>query len=133
MENSANTDQAIDSTKFWIHVRNIKNSKGENPYKKLAEFALRAFSFSISNAVVERVFSIMNVVRSKVRNRLSFAMLESILRIRLHLKVLNKCCDSYNPSEKILSLLNSDMYKNEEALVEATEFEDSLNILNSYC
>lgn len=80
---------------FWIAVSEMRNAVGQKMFKELSNFALRALSLPISNAVVERVFSIMAIVKTKIRNKLSRKMLIAILRIRLYFNVRNLCCDSF--------------------------------------
>lgn len=74
-----------DTSQFWVDVLNITNNNKEQIFNELAKFVLSMLS--LSNAVVKRVFSIMNAVKSKARNRMHMAMLEAIMRIRLNLNV----------------------------------------------
>lgn len=76
-----------DTSQFWVDVLNITNNNKEQIFNELAIFVLSMLSLPLSNAVVERVFSIMNAVKSKARNRMHMDMLEAIMRIRLHLNV----------------------------------------------
>lgn len=59
-----------DSTKFWQKVMNTKNATGELMFRDIAIFAFTLFSLPTSNAVVERSFSIMNLVKCKIRNKI---------------------------------------------------------------
>lgn len=68
-------------------------------------------SLPISNAVVERVFSVMNAVKTKFSNKMQFTMLTAILRIRIHFNVTNICCNSFTPSPKMYELFNSKIYE----------------------
>lgn len=72
---------------FWIDVLNIRTCEGKRQFEDLAVFVLKTLSLPLSNAIVERVFSIMNAVKTKFRNRMQVCMLEAILRIKLHLNV----------------------------------------------
>ena len=110
MSHLKDPEKPLDSVKFWVAVRQIVNAKGDKCFKELADFALLAFSLPISNAVVERVFSIMAIVKIKLKNRMSFEMLVAIIRIRIHLKVYNECCSSFKPSKQMLEQFNSNMY-----------------------
>ena len=65
----------------------MKNGAGVQMFRELAGFVLGALTLPLSNAVVERLFSILALVKSKVRNRLGLEMLDSLLRIRTHLHV----------------------------------------------
>lgn len=102
---------AIDIIDFWIAVWNVRNAEGKRMFEDLAAFALRVLSLPISNAVVERVFSYMNIVKSKVRNRMGVPLLAAILRIRIHfLSVLGVCCYKFTPTSKMFELFNSSIY-----------------------
>lgn len=64
---------------------------GERPFEALALMALRALTMPISNAVVERAFSVMSCIKCRKRNRMQLRMLEALMRVRIHLKVINQC------------------------------------------
>jgi len=81
------TIEEKDTSQFWVDVLNITNNNKEQIFHELGVFVLSVLSLPLSNAVVERVFSVMNAVKSKARNRMHMAMLEAIMRIRLHLNV----------------------------------------------
>lgn len=55
-----------------------------------------------SNAEVERLFSAMNVIKTKLRNRMQLPMLTAILSIKAGLKRHNKCCNSYDIPEQVI-------------------------------
>lgn len=59
-----------DGSVFWSKSATLKNAGGELIMKDLAEFALKVYSLPISNALVERVFSKVTAVKTKVRNRM---------------------------------------------------------------
>jgi hypothetical protein len=75
-------------------------------------FALKFLSIPFSNAVVERVFSVMNLVKSKIRNKMNIDMLYSILRTRIHFSNEKVCCQSFIPTNKMLELFTYDIYNN---------------------
>lgn len=60
-----------------------------------------------SNAVVERIFSIMNSTKTKLRNRMSVNLLNSILRIKVRLYSQNKCCQDFNVTDSMLKNFTS--------------------------
>lgn len=74
----------IDAATFWVNVLHVKDSGGKYAFKELAEFVLRTLSLPLAKATVERVFSIMNFVKSKSRNRMQISTLEAIIRIQLY-------------------------------------------------
>jgi hypothetical protein len=79
--------------KFWFmvlkHNRVYDEEKKSywSPYGQLALFALEVLTLPHSNGTVERLFSIMNLVKTKLTNRLMTAMLNAILMTRFALKV----------------------------------------------
>lgn len=77
----------VDIVHFWACVLNYKNAGGEQPFKELALFVLALLTLPISNAVVERAFSVMSCIKARRRNRLQLRMLEALMRVRIHMKV----------------------------------------------
>lgn len=98
---------------FWVEVYNFKNAVGERTYGNVSKLALAILSLPFSNAVVERAFSQVTIIKDKLRNRLATATAESILRIRY---TMIKGCISFNPTVKMLQRFNSEkMYGTDEA------------------
>lgn len=77
----------VDIVHFWGCVLEMRNAGGEYAFRELAEFALMALTIAISNAVIERVFSVLSCIKCRRRNKLKLRMLESLIRVRVHLKV----------------------------------------------
>lgn len=76
-----------DPISFWAKVAAYKNAGGMNSFQDLCDFATAVLSLPHSNAEVERVFSAMNIVKNKLRNKLSEKTLNSLLLIRNQLKI----------------------------------------------
>lgn len=74
-------------------------------FKELSDFALSFLTLPVSNAVVERVFSVMNTTKTKLRNRMSMDMLVSLIRIKLHCKVKKICCTNFVPTNAIYLMI----------------------------
>lgn len=110
---------------FWAEVNDYKDANQENPYKELSDFALSLLVLPHSNAEVERLFSQMNLIKTKLRNRMQLRMLSSILAIRSGLTRQNKCCHDYNIDEKILKNIKS-MHTYECNDVEIEDIENLL-------
>lgn len=105
-----NEEIITDSYKFWPKVLRHQNLGGICEFKEIAEFALTLLSLPISNAVAERVFSIMNLTKTKIRNRMQSKMLNSILTIKTHLLVNNICCKNFVSCKEMHQKFNSNMY-----------------------
>lgn len=104
------TEEVMNNTsQFWSNVYNWK-SGGLYKYRELAAFALKVLCLPLSNAVLERVFSVINSIKTKFRNKMQVAMLTSILRIRMHFYATQKCCKSFEPSAEMFVLFNASMY-----------------------
>lgn len=99
-------DTSGDSVKFWAQVSKYKNAAGVNTFQELANLAIAVLSLPHSNAEVERLFSVMNMVKSKLRNRLCTLTLNSIIMIRNQLKILKKNCHNYVLPPEVLAKVN---------------------------
>ena len=105
-----NEDRFPEFIQFWTKISKIKTATGELAFENVAQFAIRAYSLPISNAMVERVFSVMGAVKTKPRNRLLLKMLNSIVNIRCYLQTRKLCCKNYVPTNDMVKLHNSKMY-----------------------
>ena len=77
-------------------------STGGKKFPNLSSLALSLLSLPYSNASIERIFSQMNVVHSKLRNRLSVRSVDAILQIRYGLALQSLNCSSFVPSNDML-------------------------------
>ncbi|KAH7967956.1 hypothetical protein HPB52_004397 [Rhipicephalus sanguineus] len=70
----------ISSTQsFWCEVHSYKDACGENPFAELVGFAMSMLVLPYSNAEVERSFRQLNIVKSKLRNKLKPETTNAIL------------------------------------------------------
>jgi hypothetical protein len=81
-------------------VLSYKDSQGINIFAELTYTAISMLTLPHSNAEIERLFSQMNVVKNKLRNRL-------ILTIRSGLKRFNKCCHNYPLSNDLIKKIKT--------------------------
>ena len=65
----------IDLLDYWIEIYKQKKCNGEPKFGNICNLFFVLLSLPISNAAVERVFSIINLVKDKIRNNLSVLML----------------------------------------------------------
>jgi len=112
---------------FWLAVKRYEGAEGNFTFAKLANYALTCLSVPVSNAVVERCFSTMSAVKTKVRNRMQLPMLDAIMRVRMCLLQDQDCCKTFQPSPKMLSLFNAEnMYAIPSSENEKTTNEPSI-------
>lgn len=89
------------TTRFWAEVISYMDAGGNNPFQELAEFAWHLLALPFSNAEVERVFSQMNIVKTKLRNRMQAQMLNAILNVRASLQRDNICCHDFKIPQEV--------------------------------
>ncbi|XP_058637405.1 uncharacterized protein LOC131543715 [Onychostoma macrolepis] len=108
--------QNVDNTeKLWTEVHLYRDAAGDNPFKELCNLALTVLALPHSNADVERVFSQLNIVKNKLRNRLSLGTVNSILHIRYGLLVCGKSCWDYRlPRDVIQKVGTMTSYEKEK-------------------
>ena len=79
-------------------------------------------------ASVERDFSLVNIIKSKLRNRLSVDTLYSLIRVREFLP--DKFCD-FVPTQRMYDLFNVDIYKKSiEELKNSNLVHEEIEFLN---
>ena len=115
----------------WTFVLFFKNAGGQLVFKELAQFALKLLSLPLSNAVVERVFSVMNIVKTKTRNKLVQETLDSILMLRIFLNNHGICCTNFVATNKMYELFNYHIYDSTSILTEEEqELEEVLEFVH---
>jgi 3'-phosphoadenosine 5'-phosphosulfate sulfotransferase len=83
-------------------------------FRELALFAFKMLSVPSSNAVVERSFSVMNIIKSKLRNKMLLELLNAIMTIKFHFYVNNICCKDFQPTQDMISRFTSKKYESEQ-------------------
>lgn len=102
---SAQVKNNESTERFWADVYSINDASGSKRFENISKLVLALLSLPFSNASVERAFSIVSIVKDKLRNKMSVAMLQAIMHIRLTLDV--DCCD-FKPTDKMLKRFNSE-------------------------
>jgi hypothetical protein len=92
----------VDPEQFWIGVLQHR------AFKELATFGLTCLIIPVSNAVVERIFSIVCSVKTKARNRVQLNLLDAIVRVTAELLLSSKCCKDFTASPEMLKNFTSD-------------------------
>ena len=91
-----------DAEEFWMGVLR------HDVFADLANYALTCLITPISNATVERVFSLVTAVKTKPRNRMQVMMLDAIVRIRTEMILMGKCCVGFKIKPLMLQNLDSE-------------------------
>lgn len=108
----------------------LKNTADELLFEDLSLFALTLLNLPSSNADVERSFSIMNIIKSKLRNKLMVSMLNAIMLTRAYFYVISVCCKQFEPrfepTADVISRFRSKMYTNQKE----SDISESDNLVN---
>ena len=96
---------------FWAAIHSYQNGTSSYPYRLWATYALACLSTPVSNALVERVFSHVNAIKTDKRNTMGLKMIESATRIRTTLMKKDKCCKDLVVTKDMLQKFTSNMYQ----------------------
>jgi len=107
---------------FWIEVYAFKDAANNNPLKELADLTLNVLCIPWSNAACKRVFSQMNLIKTKLRNRMKSLLLVSLLHIRSCLKRKKQCCHNFSLTDGIVQKIGT----NEVYTINNGSFETDL-------
>lgn len=99
---------------FGVKVSERKNSAGEKSFPNVSGLAQALLSLPFSNASVERIFSQMNDVYSKLRNRLSVRSVEALMWIRWGLSHCFQSSVSFKPTDDMLKNISGKSSGEEE-------------------
>ncbi|XP_028046264.1 uncharacterized protein LOC114254375 [Monomorium pharaonis] len=94
--------------KFWLSIKQCEDH--HNEFNELCDFALNALLLPHSSAACERVFSRMNSIKTKSRNRLLLSTTKSLL---LASQCMNRAggCGKFDATEEMLNCMRkSTMY-----------------------
>jgi phosphoribulokinase len=86
----------VDTEQFLIGVLQYK------AFKKLATFVITCLITPLSNAVVERIFSLLSSVTTKTRHRMQLNLLDAIVSVRAEQLLSIECCKDFTASPEIL-------------------------------
>ena len=119
-----------DSLKFWPGVAKHNN------VKDIYAYALISLIIPASNAIVERIFSLVTAIKTKSRIKIQIKLLDALIRILSHLLGNTICCKDYECAANMLKVPNSvDQYGQNESNStndDETEYlEDVLHQLES--
>lgn len=115
-----------DAFKFWVKMSEIKFGNIFR-FENLCRIVFDLFSLPHSSAMVERIFSQMNLNKTKQRNALQEATLESILHAKEMIKNIrnkdDKCktAINLNVTDRMLSNFNVNMYQHKKKINETTQ------------
>lgn len=97
---------------FWIQLKIFKKND-EFPFEIISKFILTVLSLPQSNVACERLFSKVNLIKTKSRNRLQTLSLNGLLNSSQHMQ--ETACYKFEPTKKMYSLMTSNnLYSNND-------------------
>ena len=96
--------------------------------KAISGIALAILSLPFSNAAVERVFSIMSIVKNRLRNRMQCRMLDAILMVRFGLDWRNERSTNMTVTKDMYQLFKANVYESDALASVDGDFETVLSI-----
>lgn len=109
-----------DPVEFWRKVAKAETGDGELMFPQLTKLVQFIFSLPHSSAACERIFSQVNLNKTKIRNRLETDTLEGILHSKSYLHKHQVQCFSFEPPKKMIRLHCNAMYDNVNASCSAS-------------
>ena len=104
-----NVEPDIDAYKFWQKVGDLKKGDDSPLFPLVGNFMKKLLCLPHSSASVERVFSQVNLMKTKVRNSLSTDSLNGMLHAKK--KIENASADNFKVTQGHLELMTADIYK----------------------
>lgn len=101
----------LDDISFWKEVSKLKKGDGTLAFPELIKVVSMFLSLPHSSACVERVFSTINLNKTKLRNRLGANTLSGLLHTKRCIKKDGKECYNFEIPPQMISKHNNDMYK----------------------
>lgn len=133
LQNKTRTNVSSSSAAFYAKVYSDCDAGNCKRYENISKFALALLTLPVSNASVERAFSIYGTIKNKLRNRLSLKMVQSIMMVRFSLNRDNGSWVKFEPAVEMLKNFNVRMYDFKN--VTSSEGEDDnavLEIINNF-
>lgn len=102
-------DTNLDVDTFWANMLDLEVD-GEYMFKNLSQYVLNLLCLPHSNADCERVFSKLNLIKTKTRNRLITNTINGTILASQYV-CENGGAATFNPDKKLLKELTSNIYK----------------------
>lgn len=97
-----------DTEEFWKGIGKISQADDTPAFPKLSKFVFETFSLQHSSANTERIFSEVNMVKTKLRNSLETDTLNGLLHAKHMIK--NQACYKFNVPIELLNRYFKNIY-----------------------
>ena len=100
------TMKNLETVVFWGKMLNLKNDGEEYLFRNLSQVVLNVLSLPQFNADSERLFSKINLMKTKIRNKLIVPTARGLLLASQRVKYSGGC-PNFTPSKDMLSRMTS--------------------------
>ena len=104
-----NVPDSTDIQEFWLIIREMKSGDDTPMFPNLSKLVSGLLCLPHSSATAERIFSAVNILKTKQRNRLSTKTLVGFLHSKRYLG--DARCGSFSVNDKLISKMNLSMYE----------------------
>lgn len=95
---------------FWKKIFEIKRGNSSKTFPTLSKFIQNVITLPHSSANVERIFSQVNLNKTKIRNSLENDSIEGILYAKDYLKMNNSNCYNIVIKPDLIQMLSHNIY-----------------------
>jgi len=92
---------------FWLDLYSYEEN-GEKPFLNLSQLILNILSLPQSNCVCERLFSKVNQIKTKLRNKLMTKTINGLINTSECVKLTT--CVKFKPTKNMYASTNNEMY-----------------------
>ncbi|XP_050516405.1 uncharacterized protein LOC126891268 [Diabrotica virgifera virgifera] len=104
-------DEYNDICEFWKYIASIKTPDHNGlRFSNLTNFVFNLLTLPVSSATVERVFSVVNLNKTKQRNRLKTSTLTAILHTKSLVNKNKAICSNFLIPKEMIKKLNQNIY-----------------------
>lgn len=120
---------------FWSKIKGIEDNEGKAELPNLADFAMLCLLIPNSNASAERLWSKLNFEKTKLRNKLSFESLRSLLLAAALIRDEGGCLNFYPTVAMMEQVLRPGNHSEHDSSAEDANTEEGClqeyNLINS--
>ncbi|XP_045492339.1 uncharacterized protein LOC123691815 [Colias croceus] len=91
---------------FWAKLLELEEGDQGMTFKNISKFVLEVISLPHSNADSERIFSQVNLVKTKARNKMTVSTVNGVLLAKQRVRGKGNDCTTYDPSQSEYSRMN---------------------------
>lgn len=113
---------------FWAKLMDCEAGDQGMTFKNVSQFVLDVISLPHSNADSERIFSHINLIKTKTRNKMVISTVNGVLLAKQRVKDNNANCTTYEPSRSEYKRMNKALMYKKKTTTECTAMPEQFTI-----